>query len=89
MNDIGLVADHGQINEKQFSKFLDGILSKDLAAKIFSCFDTIDNSNGYVSLPAVHRFVTGRSKVGKREKEIVCHLFLHLCSNCFSCTLVL
>lgn len=72
MNEIGTVADEeSHVTLNNFQGFLNDLLKPELTKQIFECIDVIDGMDGIVSLTAITRFLTGRSRVAEREQTII------------------
>lgn len=72
MNEIGTVADEeSHVTLDKFQGFLNDLLKPELTKQIFECIDALDGTDGVVSLPAITRFLAGRTKVAERQKTII------------------
>ena len=72
MNEIGTVADEeSHVTLENFQLFLNDLLKPQLTKQIFECIDVIDGLDGIVSLTAITRFLTGRTRVAQRDKTVV------------------
>eukprot|EP01084_Bolivina_argentea_P229392 387186_1 len=71
MNEIGTVADeHNHVTLEKFEEFLNELLKPELIKNIYQCIDE-DYDDHTVTLTAITRFLSGRSKVAERAKTII------------------